>query len=92
MPHLHDLTIKKFHEGLLNKEFTAAEIVKAYFEFLKKKISDFTGKIKEKLAGKESLKKEPAEKAIPKEPEPIKEEAVFKEEKPVKEMSSVFPR
>ena len=37
MPHLHDLTIKKFHEGLLNKEFTAAEIVKAYFEFLKKK-------------------------------------------------------
>ena len=37
MPHLHDLIIKKFHEGLLNKEFTAAEIVKAYFEFLKKK-------------------------------------------------------
>src|SRR3989344_3368745 len=37
MAHLHDLTIKKFHEGLLNKEFTAAEIVKAYFEFLKKK-------------------------------------------------------
>ncbi|MEK7590361.1 MAG: amidase, partial [Patescibacteria group bacterium] len=37
MPHLHDLTIKKFHEGLLNKEFTAAEIVKAYFDFLKKK-------------------------------------------------------
>ena len=53
------------------------------FEFLKKKISDFTGKIKEKLAGKESLKKEPAEDAPPKEQEPIKEEAVFEEEKPV---------
>ena len=29
---LHDLTIKKFHDGLLGKEFTAAEITKAYFE------------------------------------------------------------
>lgn len=35
--HLHDLTIKKFHEGLLNKEFSAAEIVKAYFQHIKKK-------------------------------------------------------
>src|SRR3989344_4736548 len=30
--HLHDLTIKKFHEGLLSKQFSAAEITKAYFE------------------------------------------------------------
>ncbi len=30
--HLHDLTIKKFHEGLLSKQFSAAEVTKAYFE------------------------------------------------------------
>ena len=32
LSNLHNLTIKKFHEGLLNKEFTAAEITKEYFE------------------------------------------------------------
>lgn len=35
--HLHDLTIKKFHDGLLNKEFLATEVVKAYFDFIKMK-------------------------------------------------------
>jgi len=34
--HLHDLTIKKLHEGLLNKEFKAAEITKGYFDYIKK--------------------------------------------------------
>src|SRR3989338_4825594 len=29
--HLHDLTIKKFHQGLLDKKFSAAEIVKEYY-------------------------------------------------------------
>lgn len=28
---LHNLTIKKFHEGLLNKEFKALEVAEAYF-------------------------------------------------------------
>ena len=30
--HLHDLTIKKFHQGLLEKQFSAAEIVKEYYD------------------------------------------------------------
>ena len=30
--HLHDLTIKKFHQGLLDKQFSAAEIVKEYYD------------------------------------------------------------
>ena len=34
MTYLHDLTIKKFHEGLLNKEFSASEIAQAYFEHI----------------------------------------------------------
>jgi aspartyl-tRNA(Asn)/glutamyl-tRNA(Gln) amidotransferase subunit A len=32
---LHNLTIKKFHEGLLNKEFSALEITQASFEHIK---------------------------------------------------------
>jgi len=32
--HLHDLTIKSFHEGLLNKEFSALEITQAFFEYI----------------------------------------------------------
>ena len=34
MTHLHDLTIKSFREGLLNKEFSALEIAQAYFEHI----------------------------------------------------------
>lgn len=32
--HLHDLTIKKFHEGLLKKEFSAFDIVKETFDHI----------------------------------------------------------
>ncbi len=32
--HLHDLTIKKFHEGLASKQFKALEIVEAYFKYI----------------------------------------------------------
>ncbi|MEK7630240.1 MAG: Asp-tRNA(Asn)/Glu-tRNA(Gln) amidotransferase subunit GatA [Patescibacteria group bacterium] len=32
---LHNLTIKKFHEGLLNKEFSALEITQAFFSRIK---------------------------------------------------------
>lgn len=35
--HLHDLTIKNFHEGLLNKEFSALEITQAFFDWIEKK-------------------------------------------------------
>jgi len=35
--HLHDLTIKKFHEGLVGKQFSAAEITKAYFDRIAEK-------------------------------------------------------
>lgn len=34
---LHNLTIKKFHDGLLNKEFSAAEVTKAYFDSIKER-------------------------------------------------------
>ena len=34
---LHDLTIKKFHDGLLAKEFSALEITQAHFAEIKKK-------------------------------------------------------
>jgi aspartyl-tRNA(Asn)/glutamyl-tRNA(Gln) amidotransferase subunit A len=37
MEPLHDLTIKKFHEGLLNKEFSALEVTQAYFRRIKEK-------------------------------------------------------
>ena len=42
--HLHDLTIKKFHQGLANKEFKALEVAEAYFnriEFEDKKLGAF---------------------------------------------------
>ena len=32
--HLHDLTIKKFHDGLTNKEFTALEVAEDYFKYI----------------------------------------------------------
>ena len=32
---LHELTIKKFHDGLLNKEFSALEVTQAYFRRIK---------------------------------------------------------
>lgn len=35
--HLHDLTIRKFHEGLLNKEFSALEIAQSYLNYAKEK-------------------------------------------------------
>ena len=35
--HLHDLTIKNFHEGLLNKEFSALEITQDFFNWIEKK-------------------------------------------------------
>src|SRR3989338_2570351 len=34
---LHNLTIRRFHEGLLKKEFTAVEVVRAYFQYIKEK-------------------------------------------------------
>ncbi|MDP3999744.1 MAG: Asp-tRNA(Asn)/Glu-tRNA(Gln) amidotransferase subunit GatA [bacterium] len=33
--HLHDLTIKKFHEGLVNKEFSAHEMAQEVFDLIK---------------------------------------------------------
>lgn len=35
--HLHDLTIKKFHEGLVNKEFSALEILQQLYKWIEKK-------------------------------------------------------
>ena len=35
MEPLHNLTIKKFHEGLLNKKFSALEVTQAYFRSIK---------------------------------------------------------
>src|SRR3989338_5759336 len=35
--HLHDLTIKKFHEGLLDKKFSAFEMVKEFFDYIETK-------------------------------------------------------
>ena len=35
--HLHDLTIKKFNQGLVNKEFTALEMVQQLYKFIEKK-------------------------------------------------------
>jgi aspartyl-tRNA(Asn)/glutamyl-tRNA(Gln) amidotransferase subunit A len=32
--HLHDLTIKKFHEGLINKEFSALEVAKVFYDYI----------------------------------------------------------
>ncbi|MEK7640785.1 MAG: Asp-tRNA(Asn)/Glu-tRNA(Gln) amidotransferase subunit GatA [Patescibacteria group bacterium] len=32
--HLHDLTIKKFHEGLKNKEFSAFDVAKTFFDYI----------------------------------------------------------
>src|SRR3989338_3886068 len=37
MAHLHDLTIKKFHEGLLKKEFSALEMTQAFFDRIETK-------------------------------------------------------
>jgi len=37
MDFLHDLTIKKFHDGLLAKKFSALEIAQAYFARIKEK-------------------------------------------------------
>src|SRR3990167_450918 len=37
---LKNLTIKKFHEGLINKQFSAFEITKAFFDYIEKKDSE----------------------------------------------------
>jgi Asp-tRNA(Asn)/Glu-tRNA(Gln) amidotransferase A subunit family amidase len=37
MESLHHLTIEKFHEGLLEKQFSALEITQAYFARIKEK-------------------------------------------------------
>lgn len=37
MTNLHNLTIKKFHDGLVNKEFSALEITKNFFEYIETK-------------------------------------------------------
>lgn len=37
MESLHDLTIKKFHDGLLSKKFSALEVAQAYFSRIKEK-------------------------------------------------------
>ena len=34
MKHLHDLTIKKFHEGLLNRDFSALEMAENFFKWI----------------------------------------------------------
>lgn len=34
---LNSLTIKKFHEGLINKDFSVFEITKAFFDYIEKK-------------------------------------------------------
>ncbi|MDP3014945.1 MAG: Asp-tRNA(Asn)/Glu-tRNA(Gln) amidotransferase subunit GatA [bacterium] len=36
---IRDLTIKKFHEGLVNKQFSVFEITKAFFNYIKEKDS-----------------------------------------------------
>ena len=35
--HLHDLTIKKFHAGLANKEFKALDVAQGYFNYIEDK-------------------------------------------------------
>ncbi len=37
MRHLHDLTIKKFHDGLMKKEFTALEIAEGFYSYINDK-------------------------------------------------------
>ncbi len=37
---LHDLTIRKFHDGLMNKEFTALEIAESFFEYIGERDKD----------------------------------------------------
>ncbi len=37
MTPLHDLTIKRFHEGLVNKEFSAHEMAQEFFEYIEKR-------------------------------------------------------
>ena len=40
MKPLHELTIKNFHEGLLNKEFSALEVTQAHFARIKERDKD----------------------------------------------------
>lgn len=35
--HIHDLTIKKFHEGLISKKFSALEMTKEFFDYIENK-------------------------------------------------------
>src|SRR3990167_6852984 len=57
--HLHDLTIKKFHEGLLNKEFSALEMTEEFFDYIKAEDK----KIRAYLSLNERLALEQAEQA-----------------------------
>lgn len=50
MKHLHDLTIKKFHEGLLNRDFSALEMTENFFKWIEsndKKINAYLSLDKE---------------------------------------------
>src|SRR3989344_3321082 len=50
MTHLHDLTIKNFHQGLVDKKFSALEITQDFFKFIDsedKKIDAFLSLDKE---------------------------------------------
>lgn len=54
MMHLHDLTIKKFHEGLLKKEFSAFDIAEAFFKYIEEKDKEIGAYLS--LAKDEALK------------------------------------
>lgn len=51
---LHNLTIKNFHEGLLNKEFSAFDVVKEHFDYIEEKDKEIGAYLS--LAKDEALK------------------------------------
>ena len=71
MESLHDLTIKKFHDGLLDKEFSALEVAQAYFDRIKEKDKEIAAYLS--LAEESALREaEAADLAVAKD-EPIGE-------------------
>ncbi len=56
MKALHNLTIKKFHDGLLNKEFSALEATQAFFEHIENKDPEINAylSLAEKSAAREA--------------------------------------
>lgn len=52
--HLHDLTIKKFHEGLVKKEFSAFDVVETHFKYIETKDKEIGAYLS--LAKDEALK------------------------------------